>query len=73
MLLANIIYPTLEDMRHACRLVANNLDELTPMLEKEEQQRFKQLASKWMYGLREHKKQVIDGMINELSTDSANN
>ena len=67
-LLANVIYPTLDDMRHACRLVANNIDELTPMLTKEEQEQFKRLASKWMYGLREHKKQVIDGMIDELSS-----
>ena len=67
-LLASVIYPTLEDMRHACRLVANNIDELTPMLTEQEQEQFKQLATKWMYRLSEHKKQVIDGMIDELSS-----
>ena len=65
--LANVIYPELEDMRKACQMIANGIDDLTPMLSKQETEQFKMLASKWMYGLRKHKKDVIDGMISELS------
>lgn len=65
--LANVIYPQLEDIRIACQMIANGVDELTPMLSKEETVQFQQLATKWMCGLRKHKKEVIDGMISELS------
>ena len=65
--LANVIYPQLEDIRIACQMIANGIYDLTPMLSKEETVQFQQLATKWMYGLREHKKEVIDGMISELS------
>lgn len=65
--LANVIYPQLEDIRIACQMIANGIDDLTPMLSKEETVQFQQLATKWMYGLRKHKKEVIDGMISELS------
>lgn len=64
---ANVIYPQLEDIRIACQMIANGIDGLTPMLSKEETAQFQQLATKWMYGFRKHKKEVIDGMISELS------
>jgi hypothetical protein len=65
--LANVIYPELEDMRMACKMIANGIDDLTPMLSKEETEHFKRLASKWMFNLRKHKEDVINGMIEELS------
>ena len=68
LVLANVIYPQLEDIRIACQMIANGIDDLTPMLSKEETVQFQQLATKWMCGLRRHKKEVIDGMISELSS-----
>lgn len=65
--LANVIYPQLEDIRIACQMIANGVDDLTPMLSKEETEQFKRLASNWMYGLRQHKKEVVESMINEVS------
>jgi hypothetical protein len=66
-MLANVIYPELEDIRMACRMITNGIDDLTPMLSKEETEQFKRLASKWMFNLRKHKEDVINGMIEELS------
>ena len=67
LVLVNVIYPQLEDIRIACRMIANNIDDLTPMLSKEETEQFKLLAHKWMFNLRKHKEDVINGMISELS------
>ncbi|MFA5433158.1 MAG: hypothetical protein WC319_09905 [Candidatus Paceibacterota bacterium] len=67
-MLANVIYPELEDIRIACQMIANGIDDLTPMFSKEETEQFKRLASKWMFNLRKHKDDVIRGMINELSS-----
>lgn len=65
--LGNVIYPQLEDIRLACSMIANGIDDLTPILSKEEIEQFKLLASKWMFNLQKHKADVINGMINELS------
>ena len=67
-LLSPVIYPTLEDIRIACRTIVNGVQDLTPMLNSAETKQLIGLASKWMFGLREHKKGVIDGMIDELSS-----
>jgi len=63
----SVIYPELKDIRIACRMIANGIDDLTPMLSKEETEQFKSLATKWMFNLRKHQKEVINGMIDELS------
>lgn len=61
------IYPQLEDMRVACGMIANSIDGLTAMLSKEETEQFKVLATKWMFNLRKHKSDVINGIIDELN------
>lgn len=42
----NIIHPQLEDIRISCKIITNGIDNLTPMLSKEETEQFKRLADK---------------------------
>lgn len=70
LIVKDILCPQLEDIRIACKMIANNIDELTPMLSKKETVLFQQLATRWMYGLRKHKKEVIEEMFNELNNSN---
>jgi len=56
----------LNDIRDACRIIVNDMDGLTPMLSEGETVLFQKLALRWMQGFRKHKKEVIEGMINDL-------
>lgn len=63
----DLLYPTLNDIHACCRCIANGIDDLSPMLSKEETSQLKILCGKWMYNLRKHKEDTINGMIEELS------
>lgn len=58
----------LEDMRMGCKMITDGIDDLTPILSREETDQFKQLAFKFMYNLQKHKNEVIEGMIKELDS-----
>ncbi len=62
------IYPTLDDIRIACRTIANGVQDLTPMLNNTETRQLIELTTRWMFKLREHKEEIIDGMLDELNT-----
>ena len=64
----DIIYPELKDMENAILTLENGIlfSVSTPMLTKDEEKEFCLLLYKWKTNLRNHKKEVVDGMLYEL-------
>jgi len=44
----NCLYPTLEDIRLCCRVIANGIEDLPLMLSKEDTTQLRNLTTKWM-------------------------
>lgn len=68
-LLPTRLYPELKDMENAVLTLENGIlfSALTPMLTKDEEKEFCLLLYKWKTNFRNHKKEVINGMLSELS------
>lgn len=68
-LLPAVLYPELNDMENAVLTLENCIlfSALTPMLTKDEEKEFCLLLYKWKTNFRNHKKEVINGMLSELS------
>ena len=64
-----VLYPELKDMETAVLTLENGIlfSALTPMLTKEEENEFCLLLYKWKTNFRNHKKEVVNWMLSELS------
>ena len=64
-----VLYPEFKDMENAVLTLENGIlfSALTPMLTKDEEKEFCLLLYKWKTNFRNHKKEVVNGMISELS------
>lgn len=64
-----VLYPKFKDMENAVLTLENGIlfSALTPMLTKDEEKEFCLLLYKWKTNFRNHKKEVVNGMISELS------
>ena len=67
--LSAVLYPEFKDMENAVLTLENGIlfSALTPMLTKDEEKEFCLLLYKWKTNFRNHKKEVVNGMISELS------
>ena len=67
--LSAVLYPELKDVETAVLILENSIlfSALTSMLTKEEEKELCMLLYKWKTNFKNHKKEVVDGIISELS------